>query len=142
MGRGEQPISRAAFGHLIAVAQSWCDPVGIFGGMIVLLVVAMGAYYGMTALGEAAGEMAAGGVWGGVAPFQVKDFEAFLRFLWSTLGMIVSRDQISKDRRLWLYLRQSCFWHSLTRAIRKPTPRAGLQLTGLPDPSFLPPPRN
>ena len=47
---GELLGSRNGIGQLIAVAQGSFDPAGVFGGMIVLLVVAMLADYIMTAI--------------------------------------------------------------------------------------------
>ena len=47
---GELLGSRAGIGQLIAVAQGSFDPAGVFGGMIVLLIVAITADYAMSAL--------------------------------------------------------------------------------------------
>ena len=47
---GELLGSRAGIGQLIAVAQGSFDPAGVFAGMIVLLIVAIAADYGMTAI--------------------------------------------------------------------------------------------
>jgi len=47
---GELLGSRAGIGQLIAVAQGTFDPAGVFAGMIVLLVVAIAADYGMSTI--------------------------------------------------------------------------------------------
>ena len=47
---GELLGSRAGIGQLIAVAQGSFDPAGVFAGMIVLLIVAIAADYGMSAI--------------------------------------------------------------------------------------------
>ena len=47
---GELLGSRAGIGQLIAIAQGSFDSAGVFGGMLVLLVVALAADYAMTAL--------------------------------------------------------------------------------------------